>query len=226
MSSTDSDLVASMKFEDYFKQENYEIDEEAEELRQRVKAEQQDLELEVRDFAYFSKDPRHWGLKPSADDLKESDVSSEDNDSEVDFSSFNQWDSSYFVPFVDIDVEKFFNSVDKSKFIEYAFEKQKQDNDNENNSHRGSKEFHKVNVDKILNSNDNENKLDLTKMKLKIYNAKSLFDFRKATEWEMSLNEGEPIFLIATEDPAEEIDIPEDIDEAKENSEEEEEKKG
>jgi len=34
-----------MKFEDYFKQENYEIDEEAEELRQRVKAEQQDLEV-------------------------------------------------------------------------------------------------------------------------------------------------------------------------------------
>jgi len=107
------------------------------------------------------------------------------------------------VPFVDIDVEKFFDSVEKSKLIEYAFEKQQKES-NENESHRGSQEFHKSDF-------VNESKMDLSKLKLKIYNAKSLFDFRKETEWEMSLNEGEALFLIATEDPEEEIDLPDDL---------------
>jgi hypothetical protein len=210
--STESDLVPSLKFEDYFKQENYEINEEAEQLRQKVKEEQKDLELEIRDFAYVSKDPRHWGLKDTINELEESEVSSEDNDSEVDFSTFNQWDSNYFVPFVDIDVEKFFNDVNKSKLIEYAFEKQKQDSENEENeSHRGSQEFHKTDIVKNLDD-ENNNKIDLKKVKLRVYNANSLFDFKKVTEWEMSLNEGESIFLIATEDEEEEIDIPEDFD--------------
>jgi len=217
MSFSDSDEISSMKFEDYFKQEAYEINEEAELLKQKAKEENKELELEVRDFAYVSKDPRHWGLKLSPGDLEESDASSSDDDSEVDFSSFSQWDSSYFVPFVDIDVEKFFNNVEKSKLIEYAFEKQKQDSENdENESHRGSQEFHKIDFEKPENG-DNGSKLDLSKMKLKIYNAKSLFDFRKVTEWEMSLSEGEALFLIATEDPEEEIDIPEDINDDNED---------
>jgi len=214
MSSSESeqDLTASIKFEEYFKPEIYEINEEAELLRQRVKEEQQGLELEVRDFAYVSKDPRHWGLKLTANDLEESDVSSEDNDSEVDFSSFSQWDSSYYIPFVDIDVEKFFNNVDKSKLIEFAFEKQKQDDDNnDNENRRGSQEFHKVDFEKA-HENEDGSKTDLTKMKLRVYNAKSLFDFRKVTEWEMSLNEGEALFLIATEDTEEEIELPEGLD--------------
>jgi len=201
-SDSEKDLQASIKFEDYFKPEVYEINEEAEELRQKVK-EEQPSELEVRDFAYVSKDPRHWGLKLAVN-LEESDVSSEDNDSEIDFSSFSQWDSSYFVPFVDIDVEKFFESVEKTKLIEYAFERQQKESD-DNGSHRGSQEFHKSDFVK------DESKLDLSKLKLKIYNAKSLFDFRKETEWEMSLNEGESLFLIATEDPEEEIDIPDEL---------------
>ncbi|ORX65216.1 hypothetical protein BCR32DRAFT_286630 [Anaeromyces robustus] len=191
--SEKEDLVSSIKFEDYFKPEIYEINEEAEELRQKVK-EELESELEVRDFAYASKDPRHWGLEVANNDLEESDISSEDNDSEVDFSSFNQWDNGYFVPFVDIDVEKFFNGVEKSKLIEYAFEKQKQDSDFEK-SHE----------------EDNGSKQDLSKMKLKIYNARSLFDFRKVTEWEMSLAEGETLFLIATEDPEEEIELPDEL---------------
>jgi len=179
----------------------------------KLKKKKKDSELEVRDFAYVSKDPRHWGLKLIPGDLEESDISSSDDDSEVDFSSFSQWDSNYYVPFVDIDVEKFFNSVEKSKLIEYAFEKQKQDSENdENDNHRGSQEFHKVDFEKHEN-NENGEKLDLSKMKLKIYNAKSLFDFRKVTEWEMSLNEGETIFLVATEDPEEEMNIPESSEE-------------
>jgi len=209
-SDSEKDLTSSIKFEDYFKPEIYEINEEAEQLKQKVK-EELELELEVRDFAYSSKDPRHWGLKSANNVLEESDASSEDNDSEVDFSSFNQWDNGYFVPFVDIDVEKFFNSVEKSKLIEYAFEKQKQDCENdENDSHRGSQEFHKADFEKN-NDEENGSKQDLSKMKLKIYNARSLFDFRKVTEWEMSLNEGETLFLIATEDPEEEIELPDDL---------------
>jgi len=201
-SDSEKDLVASIKFEDYFKPEVYEINEEAEQLRQRVK-EEQPSELEVRDFAYASKDPRHWGLKAVVNDLEESDVSSEENDSEIDFSSFSQWDSSYFVPFVDIDVEKFFDEVDKTRLIEYAFERQQKESENdEKSSHRESQE---------LSKSELESKLDLGKLKLKIYNAKSLFDFRKETEWEMSLNEGEALFLIATEEPEEEIDIPEEL---------------
>jgi len=203
-SDSEKDLQASIKFEDYFKQEIYEINEEAEQLRQKVK-EEQPSELEVRDFAYVSTDPRHWGLKVETN-FEESDISSEENDSEIDFSSFSQWDSNYFVPFVDIDVEKFFETVEKTKLIEYAFERQQKETENdENDSHRGSQEFHKNDFVK------DDSKLDLSKLKLKIYNAKSLFDFRKETEWEMSLNEGDALFLIATEDPEEEIDMPDDL---------------
>ncbi|ORX47598.1 hypothetical protein BCR36DRAFT_413540 [Piromyces finnis] len=201
-SDSEKDLQASIKFEDYFKPEIYEINEEAELLRQKVK-EEQPSELEVRDFAYPSKDPKHWGLKLEVN-LEESDISSEDNDSEIDFSSFSQWDNGIYVPFVDIDVEKFFDSVEKAKLIEYAFEKQQKNSEN-SESHRGSQEFHESDFVK------DESRLNLDKLKLKIYNAKSLFDFRKETEWEMSLNEGETLFLIATEDPEEEIDIPEDL---------------
>jgi hypothetical protein len=39
-SDSEKDLQASIKFEDYFKPEIYEINEEAEELRQKVKEEQ------------------------------------------------------------------------------------------------------------------------------------------------------------------------------------------